>query len=299
MPTLKRGQTVTKDDLNVYFYVGGSLSDPFNVTYTLIDSTSGVDEIIGLPRRSPQKFATGSFWAPWTVPDDEPLGLHKIKWFYKETANSEELIDTEEFEIVSECTAMKQEFPDFIKYLIQQLRIKLRDVNPDRDYHFASPSSEETIASFTRTRGYRWPDEQLYGHLIQAANYINLMPPDTSFSLENYPAVWQPILLQQAMVYALWDLAILWIGEEFNYSLNGISLDIDKSSKYQGAADSLQSSLDNSIEKAKARVHIIKGLAQSRFTFGRGAALGPWTGGNNIKRWVATGSGGIIGLSGR
>lgn len=141
---------------------------------------------------------------------------------------------------------------------------------------FSPPSSESTIAGFTRTRGYRWPDESLYSHLVQAANYINLIPPDTSFSLENYPAMWQPLLLQQAMVYALWDLAILWIGEEFNYSLNGISLDIEKSSKYQGIADSLQSALDQNLEKAKTRVHIIKGLAQSRYTYGRGAALGPW-----------------------
>lgn len=293
MPSLKQGQTTTKEDLNVFFYVNGSLSDPFTVSYTLFDSSTGTDEVIGLPNRFPIKFGIGSFFAPWTIPDDEPAGVHKIKWEYKEDATSETKIDIEEFNIVSECSAFAQTFPDFIVYLIQQLRAKLRDINPDRDYHFSPPEKEQTIAGFTRTRGYRWPDEQLYFHLIQAANWINLIPPDTDFRLENYPAVWQPMLLLQAMVYALWDLSILWINEEFSYSLNGISLDISKSDKYQSAASSIQDQVNTQLEIAKTRIHIIKGLAQSRFIFGRGAALGPWTGGQSIRRWVLSNATGI------
>ena len=266
MPSLKQSQTVAKEDLNVFFYVAGTLSDPFVVTYTLYESTTGTDQVIGLPDRTPIKFATGSYYAPWTIADDEPVGLHKISWKYRESATSEIKIDTEEFQIIPPCSAMHQDYPDFVLYLIQQLRAKLRDINPDRDYHFSPPSSEQTIAGFTRTRGYRWPDQQLYFHLMQAANYINLIPPDTDFRLDNYPAVWQPLLLQQAMVYALWDLAILWINEEFNYSLNGISLDISKSNKYQGAATSMQDQLNTSLENAKRRIHIIKGLGQSRYT---------------------------------
>jgi intein/homing endonuclease len=154
---------------------------------------------------------------------------------------------------------------------------------------FAAPSSEQTIQGFTRVRGYRWPDESLYSHLMQAVNFINLYPPDTGFTLENVPAVWQPLVLQQAMVYALWDLSILWINEEFSYSLNGISLDIQRSDKYQGAASSLQDTVSQQLEIAKKRIHIIKGLGQSRHLFSRGAALGPWTGGQNIRRWIQGG----------
>lgn len=293
MPSPKQGQTLTKDDLNVFLYVGGSLSDPFSITYTLIDSTTGTDQVIGLPDRFPIKFGTGQYYAPWTLPDDEPVGPHKITWKYKESATSAIKTETEEFEVIPLCAATALKFPDFIQYLINQLRIKLRDIDPDRDYHFSSPSSEQTIASFTRTRGYRWPDESLYSHLVQAANYINLIPPDTDYSLESYPAVWQPLLLQQAMAYALMDLAILWINEEFNYSLNGISLDISRSDKYQSASQSMQDMVNTQLEQAKTRIHIIRGLAQSRYTYGRSAALGPWTGGNNIRRWVMGGSAGV------
>lgn len=141
---------------------------------------------------------------------------------------------------------------------------------------FSSPSSEQAIGGFTKTRGYRWGDFQLYSHLMQACNYLNLIPPDTDFSLDNFPVVWQPLLLMQAMSYALWDLAILWINEEFSYSLNGISLDIQRSDKYQSAASSIQDQVNQQTELAKKRLHITKGLAQSKYTFARSAALGPW-----------------------
>src|SRR4030066_1932031 len=168
MASLKQGQTLTKNELNVYYYVGGSLSDPYWATYTLYDSTSGTDEVIGLPDRIPIKFGTGSYFAQWTVPDDEPVGLHKICWKYRESATSQTKEDIEEFQIIPLCAGTGLVYPPRITYLIQHLRNKLRDSNPDRDYSFAPPSKEGTIAGFTRTRGYRWPDDSLYMHLVQA-----------------------------------------------------------------------------------------------------------------------------------
>lgn len=131
---IKRGQVLTKENLNVFFYVGGNLTDPFSVTYTLYDSTTGTDQVIGLPDRTPIKFAVGSYYAPWEVPDDEPTGIHKIEWKYKDSATSAVKIDVEEFNVLAECAALQRQYSDFVMWLIKQLRIKLRDVNPDRDY---------------------------------------------------------------------------------------------------------------------------------------------------------------------
>jgi hypothetical protein len=131
---IKQGQTLTSGDLNAFFYVGGNLSDPFWVTYTLYDSSSGTDQIIGLPDRTPIKYATGSFYAPWSTPTDEPLGHHKISWKYKQDATSEIKIDTEEFEVLASCSGTEIQYSPFIQYLITQLRVKLRDIDPDRDY---------------------------------------------------------------------------------------------------------------------------------------------------------------------
>lgn len=134
MGALKQGQTLTKNDLNVYFYVNGNLSDPYWVTYTLYDSTSGTDEVIGLPDRTPLKFSTGSYFAPWTIPEDEPLGIHKIRWKYRESATTETKEDVEEFQIIPLCSGIDIIYPPEIMYLIGHLRNKLRDSNPDRDY---------------------------------------------------------------------------------------------------------------------------------------------------------------------
>jgi hypothetical protein len=146
MPSLKQGQALTKDDLNVYFYIGGSLSDPFWVTYTLFDSTSGTDEIIGLPERIPIKFGAGSYFAQWTVPDDEPIGVHKIRWKYKESATSQVKEDIEEFQIIPLCAGVGFVYPVEIMYLIQHLRNKLRDINPDRDYSIAGEELITVVA---------------------------------------------------------------------------------------------------------------------------------------------------------
>jgi len=443
MPSLKQGQTLTKDDLNVYFYVNGSLSDPLYATYTLYDFSSGTDEVIGLPDRTPIKFGVGSYFAQWTVPDNEPVGVHKIRWKYKESATSLVKEDVEEFQIIPLCAGVEFTYPANVMYLIQHLRNKLRDINPDRDYSiageellnviadgkeitvsieelyqitrsdknhrltkalkkgkllilsanatgsislrkitevqehccphkkifllatdkrsiivtedhslytmvngelkevkpldakqivirnydtclleevtgvkqienreymydlsveennnfflksdilahnsFSAPSKEGEIAGFTKTRGYRWSDDSLYMHLTQACNYLNLIPPDTNYDLNSVPAAWQPLLLMQAMSYALFDLAILWINEEFSYSLNGISLDIQRSDKYMNAATTLQTQTTESLTASKMRLHYIIGLRQSKYVMSYGF-LGPHASGKmNVKRWV-------------
>jgi hypothetical protein len=152
---------------------------------------------------------------------------------------------------------------------------------------FSPPEKEATIAGFTQTRGFRWTDDSLYMHLVQACNYMNLIPPDSNFNLEEVPAPWQPILLLQAMSYALYDLAILWINEEFGYNLNGMSLDITKSDKYMGVAQTLQGQVDTQLTDAKRRLHYIIGLRQSRYTMTYGGFFGPWTSGRmSVKKWV-------------
>lgn len=289
MNALRRGDTTSKDNLNVFIYDrSGHLKDPYSLTFDLFDMTSGSPVLIGGADRLPIKFAVGSYFAPWQAPETESIGKHKIVWKIKETATSVMSSYPEEFEIVSKLTLINEDYPAPIKRLLHKLRVKLRDVNPDRDYHFAPPSSEQEIAGFTETRGYKWPDDQLTNHLEDASNYINLWPPATEYELMSFPAAWEPLMLMQAQVYALYDLAILWAGEEFNYSLAGVSLDIRRSDKYSGLANQMQSTVDKQLEMAKKRVKCIVGLRQDRYTYSRGASLGPWTSGQSIKRWTGS-----------
>jgi len=289
MPVLRRGDSTSKDNLNIFIYDrNGHLKDPYNIKFSLYDLSCGVDTLIGQENRDPIKFDIGSFFAPWTIPELEPVGLHKVVWKIKETATSKETIHNEEFDVVDRLTVVNEEYPEEIKRLIQKLRIKLRDIHPDRDYHFAPPSSEQEIAGFTETRGYRWPDQQLVNHLEDASNYVNLFPPATDYNLMNYPRAWESLMLLEAQVYALYDLSILWAGEEFNYALAGINLDLRRSDKFSSLARELEGMVDKRLEIAKKRILCTVGLRQDRYTYSRGASLGPWTGGQNIRRWTGS-----------
>jgi len=60
------------------------------------------------------------------------------------------------------------------------------------------------------------------------------------------------------------------------YSIGGISLDLDKSSKYQGLMDSMNQSFESMIVEAKKVEKYTKGLRQSRFNPGfRSGRVGP------------------------
>lgn len=289
MNSLRRGDTTSRDNLNVFIYDKlNRLMDPYSITFSIYDITTGQENLIGSADRLPIKFAVGSYFAPWQIPEDQPLGLHKIIWKIKENVTSDFVTSSEEFEIVSKLSIINESYPEPVKRLVHKLRIKLRDINPDRDYHFAPPSSEQEIAGFTETRGHKWPDEQLVNHLEDAVSYINLWPPATEFAFLTFPAVWEPLMLLEAQVYALYDLAILWAGEEFNYSLAGVSLDLRRSDKYSSLANQLQSMVDKRLEMAKKRIKCTVGLRQDRYTYSRGASLGPWTSGQSIKRWTGS-----------
>ena len=164
---IKQGQTLTKENLNVFFYTDGTLSDPFSVTYTLYDSTTGTDQVIGLPDRTPIKFTTGTYYAPWSVPEDEPTGAHKITWKFKQSSTSDIKTETEQFDVLPECAALVKQYPDGVKYLIKQLRIKLRDINPDRDY---SIGGEELITLDVDGEEIIIPIEEFYNIIYAEEN---------------------------------------------------------------------------------------------------------------------------------
>jgi hypothetical protein len=60
-----------------------------------------------------------------------------------------------------------------------------------------------------------------------------------------------------------------------SYSISGVSLDIEKSSKYQSMKDEFIGEYDKVVEAAKRSIKIIKGLRQFRYGIGITSALGP------------------------
>lgn len=60
-----------------------------------------------------------------------------------------------------------------------------------------------------------------------------------------------------------------------SYSIGGVSLDLEKSSKYEGAYQSAKDLFDAQIEKAKMTVNVVRGLQQPRMNSGIRGMLGP------------------------
>lgn len=154
--------------------------------------------------------------------------------------------------------------------------------SPDRNYHFRPPAHEETVQQFSRVFGYIWEDVELQEYILRSLDMISAAPPRTPFGsvdqMVQFRPEWRTLLLTGAMVHALQALRINWVADEFNYSIGGVSLDLEKSSKYEGAYQAASDQFDKQLEKGKATINVVKGLQQPRFGMGIRSAFGPYVG---------------------
>ena len=166
--------------------------------------------------------------------------------------------------------------------MIRRLRILTRDNDPDRNYHFRPPAHETTVSQYNRVFGYIWEDAELQEYLLRSLDMISAAPPRTAFTniqsmIQSFPD-WRTLLLNGAMMHAIFALMLNWVADEFDYSIGGVSLTIDKSSKYESLYQTMSDQFDKQLEKAKATVKIVKGLQQPRYGIGIRSAFGPYTG---------------------
>jgi hypothetical protein len=63
-----------------------------------------------------------------------------------------------------------------------------------------------------------------------------------------------------------------------SYSIGGVSLDVEKSSKYESAYQAINDQFDKQLERAKATCKVIRGLQQPRYGIGIRSAFGPYSG---------------------
>jgi hypothetical protein len=115
--------------------------------------------------------------------------------------------------------------------LINKLRHMLKDL-PDDAYRSLNTLVEEQ-------RGERWTDQQLYMYLVQAVADINAEPPHTSYDIDSFPSKLDACVVTGGMIFALIAESILQVGENFSYSDNGISLNINLQQGYQSIAQML------------------------------------------------------------
>lgn len=159
--------------------------------------------------------------------------------------------------------------------------------SPDTFYHFRPPEHEGRVGRFDRVFGQVWQDQELLLYLRRAIDDWTLVPPMTDQVRtideiwSRYPG-WRSGVTWGAIIHALFALQINWIQEEFNYSIGGVSLDIERSSKYQSALGDAKEMWDKAAEGKTRTTLYIMGLKQSRFGVGVRSAFGPSLGKNTL-----------------
>jgi hypothetical protein len=228
--------------------------------------------------------AVGEYYAALQIPVNASPGTYRIRWLFRETAASAQEGAVQEFSVTEpSAVALPDEYSECVQDLIRKMRFLTRDNDPDRNYRFMPPEGEGTVGCYNQVFGYIWTDEEFYEYLEMALWKWNMHPPSTE-ELKNIDMLcaqkpsWKAALLWGALVNAAQALVYNWIANEFDYSIGGISLNIEKSSKYEGMKQNAEDQWDK-LTEAKSRTYkIMRGLAQPRFGRGVRSAFGPYVG---------------------
>lgn len=278
-----RGQQLGRDDLNLSLV--NASSHPANaaeISYALYDRSTGVEVLVGSPRRTPANPSIGEYFANLIIPLDANVGDYVIRWRMRELVGGPIQTVAQEFHVRDREALAAPIYTVVQTDLIRRLRMLLRDQNPDKFYKFRPPAHEETVDQFSRVFGYIWEDEELFEYLLNSLDMISASPPRTPFNsideMAMYRSDWKTLLLTGAMIYALQALQINWVADEFDYSIGGVSLTIDKSSKYESLKQGARDLFDKQLEQAKATVKVTRGLQQPKFGIGIRSAFGPHMG---------------------
>lgn len=282
----QRGQQLGRNDLHIFLNrQDGTPTNAYEIYYAIYDVTTGSEVLVGAAQRNPQNPEIGEYFAPLCIPKDANIGTYRIRWFFRQQAGGQLHTVVQEFEVLGIDQPLGVIIPGMTAIgsdLVRRLRIMLRDSNPDRFYHFRPPTHEGTINQFNQVFGYVWEDYELFEFLERSLDMISASPPRTPFSslddLVQQRREWRTLLLTGAMQYALFALMLNWTVDEFSYSIGGVSLDLDKSSKYQSAKENAEQQFTEQLERAKQTVKIFKGLQQPKYGMGIRSSFGPFTG---------------------
>jgi len=281
------GDVLGRGDLDIFLTnSAGNPSNAAEITFAIYYVDPGppeVEVLIPPDNRTPANPAVGEYYAPLLVPSGATPGTYRIRWTFRESVVCPMQQVVQEWGVCAPgsvttatvYTACEQD-------LIDSLRIFLRDQNPDKFYHFRPPEHEGAIGAYNRVFGQIWEDAELYEYLKWALSWWNMFPPATNLcSLEelctNYGA-WATAIRWAAITHALFALACNWVADEFDYSIGGVSLTLEKSSKYESLKQNAESMFDKATEAKARTVKYIRGLQQPRFGLGIRSAFGPYTG---------------------
>ena len=280
------GDTTGRGDLDIFLTNSqGAPANAYSISYAIyyVDPGTGTDTVIGSATRTPVNPAVGEYYAALTVPTSAAAGTYRIRWTLQETATTPAQTVVMEWAVVSTSGETAVTYTTYQQAMIDKLRILLRDNNPDKNYHFRPPEHEGTIDCYNQVFGYVWEDDELLEYLERALDWWNMFPPETEslcsidLLVARKPA-WRTAILWGAMIHALMALAVNWVQDEFDYSIGGISLSIEKSSKFESLKQNAEGQFERATEAKQRTTKFLRGLQQPRYGQGVRSSFGPAVG---------------------
>lgn len=281
------GQITARGDLDIFLTNSqGNPSNAADITYAIYWVDPGppeVEVLIGSASRVPVNPSVGEYYASLMVPSSATVGEYRIRWTFRELSTSPEQQVVQEFAVVDTgAITTTSTYSSSEQAMISSLRILLRDQWPDKFYHFRPPEHEGAIGQYNQVFGQIWEDQELYEYLLRALSWWNMFPPATNVcdldTLYNRYGAWTTTIYWGAIVHAVFAVALNWVADEFSYSIGGVSLDLDKSSKYESLKNNAESMFDKATEAKSRTVKILRGLQQPKFGVGVRSAFGPKVG---------------------
>jgi hypothetical protein len=307
MITLTQGKRLGPGDLSILVRdSNGALIDPCIICYSIFQLTDKVPTagqrayeydleqpnhmrvlpendllLVTQPKLVPSRSSPGAYWVNMTIPTIFK-GVYRLVWYIVQYQGQPEnrvyedfvvqAIDPADsaFEAPSVIIAQRPQTKNKYTMPIMAVRELLSDTNPDRNYHFRPPTPGKVVAGYTSRVGYIWLDTTILRMLdinIAKLNYWN--PKNiTNYTLENIPKDWGQIAAIGASSSCLSAEGARWAADEFSYSLNGVSLDINKSSLYLSLAQSYQQEFETVAPLLTAIRPYSAGLRQQRWLLG-------------------------------
>jgi hypothetical protein len=258
-------------------------------------ATLGMPEgamLVGQPRMVPVRASQGTYWARITIPTTWQ-GVYRLVWYVVEypasPADSQqpsvpqvENMVFEDFVVQNiDPTSNSFEAPSVsiqkvptttTKYTpaIMYVRELISDENPDRNYHFRPPTPGKVVAGYTTRVGYIWLDSTILRMLDISIAKLNTWNTKNLYgwTLDNIPSDWGKAAALGAAALCLSKEAARWTADEFSYSLNGVSLDINKAQGYMSLGQTYQQEFNAWAPLITANRPFSAGLRQQRWLLG-------------------------------
>lgn len=283
MFTFTQGQKLGPGDLSLLVRdASGRMVEPANISYTIFQLDENENEtLVSPPGAIPRKSSHGAFFADFSIPTVWE-GRFRLAWSLQQYPTTDTQRVFEDFQVVhidpagrnfeasSVLITPQPALDKNIAPLVMQVREILADNNPDRNYHFRPPTPGKVVAGYNTRVGYIWTDATIIRLIklniskLNTWNKMNLY----NYTIETLPPDWANAACLGAAASCLTNEAARWAADEFQYSLNGVSLDLPKTQLYSGLAQSLQAEFAQWAPLITANRPTSSGLRQQRWILG-------------------------------